>query len=359
MAQPFDARRLMIGVLVLGGLAAWRMWPAAPGVASGAVTVGGTTMGTAWSLVAVAPRGSRPALQALVQASLDGVDGRMSTWKPDSELSRLVAHAGTDAVPASPELREVLRLAREVSEASAGAFDVTVGPLVDAWGFGPDGRRGEPDDETLDQLTRRVGYRHLEVDDAVGSVRKRIPDLSVDLSAIAKGWGADQAAAALRQAGYRDFLLEVGGEVVAAGQRVDGAAWCVGVERPDPDRRAVHTAVGLRDLALATSGDYRNFFEAGDGRRRSHTIDPRTGRPVAHGLASVSVVSERCAHADAWATALTVLGPKAGVAVAERLQLAARFVTRDADGTLTVTATPGFEALLLPSTPAEELPRSP
>lgn len=324
---PTPPLRLAALLALFLGLVAFRMWPRAPVVTQ----LSGKTMGTTWAVKVVGLPCAPQDAQRAVAAALDGVDQAMSTWKPDSELSRLNRHEGPAPFPLSKATREVLELSLEVSQRSGGAFDVTVGPLVDAWGFGPPGEREPPTEDAIAALREVVGSRHLELSEA--GVTKAQPRVRVDLSAVAKGYGVDRAAAALEALGARRYLVEVGGELRARGLNAEGAPWQVGVERPDPGARAVQRVVPLIDAALATSGDYRNFFERG-GRRFSHTIDPRTGRPIEHALASVSVVADTCARADAWATALNVLGPDEGLALARRERLSAWFVSRQADGGL-------------------------
>jgi thiamine biosynthesis lipoprotein len=289
-------------------------------------------MGTTWAVRVVADEDASARLRERVEAELDLVDGLMSTWRPDSELSRLNRFEGPGAFPVSPPTLEVLDLAARVSELSGGAFDVTVGPLVDAWGFGPPGERPEdPGAAELEHLRARVGWRLVELLPEETAVRKARPDVRVDLSAIAKGHAVDRISRALASAGLTDHLVEIGGEVRTSGRGPGGRAWRVGVERPSGGRRIVQSVVQLGDGSLATSGDYRRFREVG-GRRLAHALDPRTGRPVEHALASVSVADSTCAVADAWATALLVLGPAEGPRRAEALGLAALFLVREGEG---------------------------
>ena len=224
----------------------------------------------------------------------------------------------------------MLEAAREISDRSGGAFDVTVGPLIELWGFGPSGSISDrPDPHAVRAALERVGYRRLEIRRAPPALRKD-RDISVDLSAIAKGHGVDRVAALLRASGCSDFMVDIGGEVAARGVNPAGRAWRVGIEVPDPDLvGAVQRVVTLRDTGVATSGDYRNFLDL-DGVRYSHTVDARTGRPVDHRLASVSVVHESVMWADGLATALNVLGPDAGFELAEREGVAALFLIRRA-----------------------------
>jgi thiamine biosynthesis lipoprotein len=281
-----------------------------------------------------------------IEAALDGVNERMSTWEPASELSRFNQHRSTTPFALSAPTLRVLALARRVSEQTGGAFDITVRPLVAIWGFGAGARLPgyEPDAEELETLRKRVGYDLVKLDADAGTARKLDPAVECDLSAIAKGFAVDEVARALLDLGHADFLVEVGGEMRAQGERPGGGPWRVAIEKPDPEGRAVHAVVPLANQAMATSGDYRSFYEAG-GRRRSHIVDPRTGRPVAHGLASVSVVHPETVLADAWATGLTVLGLDAGAALAEAEGIAAYLIARLPDGRLATRTTPGFPPL--------------
>lgn len=334
-----------VALMLLGAAAllAWqtprlmrRMASPATSHESEPVQLAGHAMGGAWSIKI--PRllagGSPDAIERDVAALLEHLDAEMSLWRADSDLSRFNAYRGIDwyAVPA--DLAEVVSEAEGVSAQTGGAFDVTVAPLVELWGFGPKrpaGQAGQvPSEVAIAAARAHVGYRKLEVRFAPPALRKADPELSIDLGAIAKGYAAGAAAERLDELGVTDYLVAVGGELRARGSSTDGRPWRVGVETPTADVRRVYAQLTLRDASLSTSGDYRNFFEA-NGYRFAHEIDPRTGRPVAGGLASVSVVHASGARADALATALFVLGPAEGYALAERLDLAALFITRAGD----------------------------
>ncbi len=308
----------------------------------------GPTMGTTFAVRVVADDLDDERLATLrtaIEETLAAVDRRMSTYRPESEVSRFNRARTTDPFPVSADTLAVLRHAREISELTGGAFDVTVGPLVDAWGFGPTGdAAAPPTTRELDRLRQQVGFRRLSIEPATSSIRKLDPRLACDLSALAKGYAVDRVAERLRAEGLRSYLVEVGGEVRAGGLSPRGDAWRVGIERPAPGPPAVQRLVRLRDRALATSGDYRNYYEV-DGRRISHTIDPRSGRPVDHDLASVSVVEPLGVRADAIATALGVLGPDAGYELAVAQGWAALLLIRRTDGTLDERETPAFAAL--------------
>lgn len=341
-ANPRARWLLPVMLIVLVAISIWRLAPT-DAVAIDA-RLSGSTMGTTWSvrLAADVPRARREELARALQARLDEIDGLMSTWKQDSELSRFNAAGSTEPFPASPALLEVFRIARETSETTGGAFDVTVAPVVAAWGFGATDRiPAPPPSAELAELRGRTGFEQIEIDEPGGTLRKRAPRVTADLSAVAKGWAVDQLGELLRERGHASFLVEVGGELLARGERPEGGPWRVAIERPIPGASSIHAVVELADLALATSGDYRNYYEA-DGRWFSHLIDPRTAAPVQHALASVSVVHPSAARADALATALIVLGPEAGRELALREGLAAYFVVRDGELGLREFSTPAF-----------------
>lgn len=308
----------------------------------------GRTMGTTFAVTVVGPLSDSVVdrLRADTEATLAQVDSAMSTYDADSELSRFNRWQRTDWFALSQPTFEVFREAQEVSRLTRGAFDVTVGPLVDAWGFGASGPAASlPTDTDVKALLADVGQSMLEMDDDARRIRKTRPAVQSDLSALAKGYAVDRVAALLDRGGdgVEGYLVEVGGEVRTRGRSEDGRRWRVGIERPFDGPPSIQRVVELTDAALATSGDYRNFFEH-EGRRYSHTIDPRTGYPVDHGLASVSVVAESCVRADALATALEVLGPNEGLALAQEQGWAVLLITREADGTLTERTTPEFSA---------------
>jgi len=318
-----------------------------PGVRPREFAFGGPTMGTHYTTKIAAPRltpTAQAAAREAVRLALETVNLRMSTYLPDSELTRLNRHAGDAPFALSPDTLAVLDLAQRVSERSGGAFDVTVGPVVDAWGFGPSKLNQVPPDEALRALGAQIGYQMLTVDARAGSVTKARPDVRADLSAIAKGFAVDQAARALEALGFGDYLIEAGGEVRTRGLNAHDEPWRIGIERPDAAPPQVHCVVPLSGMSMATSGDYRIYFEQA-GRRYSHEIDPRTGAPIRHGLASATVVAPECGFADAMATALIVLGPERGLALAEREALAAYFIVRERDGEFSERQSSAFAAL--------------
>ncbi len=308
-------------------------------------------MGTGYTVKVVAgglEEDRRGELSDLITERLEEVNGKMSTYQATSELSRFNAWQSEEPFPLSELTQEVIELALEVARSSGGAFDVTVAPLVDAWGFGPSEEPpGGLSDDALATLRDRVGFHKLELVPGQG-LRKLDQRVTFDLNAIAKGYAVDRVAQALSSEGFTDFMVEVGGEVRTAGHNLSGAPWRIGIEAPQSGRYALHSVVSLSGVSLATSGDYRNYYEV-DGKRFSHTIDPRTGRPVEHAGASVSVIAAQCALADAWATALLALGPEEGYELALREGLAALFLIYQPDGEVSERATPGFENAGLPS----------
>jgi thiamine biosynthesis lipoprotein len=310
------------------------------------VAFDGLTMGTSFSVRWVDKDATRVApIRAEVVALLAEINRKMSTYIDDSELSRLNRARPGETQTVSAELMFVLQEARRVSEWTDGAFDVTVGPLVNLWGFGPDGRIiHAPSEEEIERLRGRIGYRFIELMPASRQVR-RLGEQYIDLSAIAKGYGVDAVAQLLEQNGIDRYLVEIGGELRALGLKPDGSPWKVAIEAPVAgSERIAQSIISLDGGAVATSGDYRNYFEE-DGVRYSHTIDPRTARPIAHRLASVSVIRPTCTEADALATALMVMGEERGYDFAIKNKVKAFFISRGENGFVS-RATPEFEAHL-------------
>lgn len=305
----------------------------------------GESMGSQWTVKLHADPSRVAALERDIQRELDAVVAQMSTWEPDSSLSRFnAAPAGTVQV-LEPEFARVLTQALALARDTGGAYDPTVGPLVNLWGFGPDGVRAVPPTEAqIAAAKARVGWQRLVFDPATRELRQP-GGAYLDLSSIATGFGVDQVARYLQAQGIGGFLIELGGELRAAGHRPDGTPWRVGIERPDDDGRAPPLrSLVLQDRAVGSSGDFRNFFEQG-GERYSHHIDPRTGRTVSRTLASVTVLHAECMQADALAMAVTALGPERGYEWAAQRGLAALLVLRDGDG-FVERATPAFREAL-------------
>lgn len=291
--------------------------------------ISGFTMGTRYNVVAVDPshRVTDAALRAAIDGALAEVNTRMSNWDPTSEISRFNARTGTGAQRLSPALAEVMDAAETVYRASEGRFDTTMGPLIELWGFGAPGARTMPDATAIAAARQRSGHENtLRL--GGGEMRKTQADAQVYLAAIGKGFGADLVGRALTDLGLTDFMIEIGGDLYAAGHNPDGQPWQIGIETPDSHNRGVMEVIGVTGLGLASSGDYRNYFEQ-DGQRYSHVIDPATGYPIEHRTASATVLAENGMLADAWATAMLVLGRDRGMEIAEAQNLAVLFVERD------------------------------
>ena len=306
----------------------------------------GSAMGTTFKVVLVEPPETlaADALEGDIVASLRDVDDLASTWRDDSEISIFNANPSIDWIVVSAEFCAVLQQAISVSLETDGAFDVTVGPLVNLWGFGPDGQVLEPpSDAAIDAALQSVGVDKLETDCEDRLVRKASPSLYVDLSGWAKGYAVDEVAQLLDTHGLENYLVEIGGEVRVSGHNSENRKWAIAIEAPSTSERVPHAVLRVTDTSIATSGDYRNYF-AYDGKNYSHTIDTRTGRPVTHDLAAVTVVNPSAAYADAMATALLVLGPEAGPSLASRLGIAGYFLVRNQTGIREIT-TPVFDQL--------------
>lgn len=301
----------------------------------------GVTMGTTFSVKWVATsEEALPSVRTEVGKLLSRVNQQMSTYIDDSELSQLNRMPHGQVRTVSPELMQVLQEGQRISELTGGAFDYTVGPLVNLWGFGPDGRiTHAPKASDIDTLKARIGYRFIELDRQALQVGKQ-GEQYVDLSAIAKGYGVDELARLLESRGIDRYLVEIGGELRARGRKPSGEPWKLAIETPTQGERAVQQIIVLTAGGVATSGDYRNYFEE-SGVRFSHTIDPRTARPIRHRLASVTVIRPSCMESDALATALMVMGEEEGYNFALKNDIEAFFISKTNDGFAT-RFTPGF-----------------
>ncbi len=315
--------------------------------------INGFTMGTTFQVQIVdMPRSlERSELVAELNDLLSRMDREVfSTYEPQSELSRLNRHPVGEPFPVSEELLEVLLLAREVSELSGGAFDITVGPLVNLWGFGPSSTSGSqpvaPGAAAIAAALDRVGYDKLLVDAGNGEVT-RLADIYVDLSAIAKGYAVDELGEYLESLGVENYFLEIGGELKMRGWKPDQESWLPAIETPVEGAASVRQVIASNgdNIAIAGSGDYRNYFEA-DGRRYSHEIDPRTGAPVNHAMAAAYVLSDNAARADAMATAYMILGPEQGRSLASRLGQAVYFISRNTENEFEDYASTEFASYL-------------
>lgn len=292
--------------------------------------ISGETMGTRYSAKFVADRVDQTVVGAALFAAVDAVDRQMSTWKPDSDLSRLNAAPVGRWVKVPPELAIVLAEALRIGRASGGSFEIAVGDAVNAWGFGPAKPRERPQPGIAPASARRPAAESLEFDEAGEYVRKLAP-VDLDLCGIAKGFGVDELARSLERFGITSYLVGIDGELRARGRKADGMPWTVAIERPDHETRDVMGVLELSDAAVATSGDYRHWVELA-GARLSHTMDPRTGEPLRNRIASVTVLASNCMEADAWATALMVMGEEAGPDFAQARGLDALFIIREKEG---------------------------
>jgi FAD:protein FMN transferase len=299
------------------------------------LTFSGPTMGTAYHIRVVPGKWAvdLPQLKKHIEALLSEIDWQMSTYRDNSELSKFNRSTDGEWFAVSEATAEIVHVAHDISRKTDGALDVTVGPLVRLWHFGPNSstngraRFKPPDDGAVLAARKLVGYERLGVRRDPPALRKHISGLEVDLSSIAPGYAVDQMAALLGQHGIDSFLVELGGEIRVAGRRDGGKPWRVAIERPLVERREMQMALTLEDAAISTAGDYRKHFEH-EGRLYSHIIDPSTGRPVEHALASVTVAADTCLEADAWDTALLVMGPERGFSYAENNGIAALFIMR-------------------------------
>lgn len=299
----------------------------------------GPIMGTQYHVSVVESEGIRldkagqQALAEGIKNSLVDVDLKMSTYKQHSELSRFNQMSAGQWFPVSADTAVVVEEALQIAALSGGVFDPTIGPLVNLWGFGPDLRPDQvPSEAELALAFERVGYQSVTVKgvESDSPTLKKDKGIYLDLSAIAKGYGVDQVARYLDRQGFHNYLVEVGGELRLKGHKPDGSTWRIAIEKPSTSGQVVQEVLAVTNVSVATSGGYRNYFEA-DGQRFSHTINPLTGRPITHKLASVTVLHPSCATADAMATALMVMGPEKGLEFARGQGLAVYMLVK-ADG---------------------------
>jgi FAD:protein FMN transferase len=329
--EEVQLRRFILpGLFVLALFIA--LWVRRPAPEAPRWQIDGDAFGTTYSvqLVPEAKAADKAAIQAALGAQVDRINAQMSTYHADSELSKLNRNEDLQATAISAPLALVLQEAIRVYERSGGAFDVTIGPLVNAWGFGPE-LVTPPSTEDLADARSRIGTDKLTLDRQANTLTRAQAGLYIDLSAIAKGYAVDAMGEAIEHAGHRRYLVEIGGEVRARGMNPRGQPWSVGIEAPDGGAQDVFEQLALRDTSIATSGNYRNVRTV-DGKTITHILDARTGEPVSHGLGSVSVLHPSCMTADAFATALYVLGTQEGHALAERDGIAALFLSPGIDG---------------------------
>jgi FAD:protein FMN transferase len=288
------------------------------------IQITGRTMGTTWHLT-VADKLADSGLQQALQHRLDELDLAFTNWR-ESPVTRFNASRTTDWQSVPCELAEMVSFARELSEKTEGAFDVTLSPVIDLWGFGAKGRvKSPPSDEAISKAMQHVNWRKLEAKLDPPALRKLDPEIEINVSAMADGYACDDLVSLLRKSGVKNFLLEIGGAVVASGVNDEGQSWRAGIQRPHATTGETVKVITLQNEAVSTSGVYRQYFES-DGRRYAHVLDARTGRPIQHDLVSVSVISGSAFSADGWDTALLILGPVEGRKLAEALKLDAMFL---------------------------------
>lgn len=351
-------KKILIGIagaLILGGL----LWHKSHTVINPSWAQ--PTMGTAChiTLAGSISKTGLAALREKIDAALEDVNRRMSTWQDDTEISQFNRFQSLEKFPVSPEFADVVQAALSYAEQTGGAFDPTVKPLVDFWGFGPERmsniEHGTPNDE-LTRIMDSAGWKKVRLEN--GALIKAHPAVQLDLAAIAKGYGVDRVAEVIRAAGRKNFIVEIGGEIVADGTNREGRPWRIGIESPEPDKpfgaeifqtlSVLSRVEGeIPKIAMATSGDYRNFQTRADGTRYSHIIDPHTGRPAQSDVAAVTVIAPRCMDADAVATALFVMGSDKGFQWLENHpEFQAFFILHSPDGqSFSSEATSGFPKL--------------
>lgn len=314
-----------------------------------AIRLQGESMGTTWHITLVPNANNRvsaPALRAEVEQILVRIDEQMSNWRQDSEISRFNQASTTDWFPVSLDLVKVVSAAQQVSQLSKGVYDITIGPLVNLWGFGSTKNpEAKPTDADIKNALAKIGYQKLSSRENPPALRKTQADLYVDLASIAPGYAVDLIGQYFEQQGIKDYMVELGGEVRTLGKSPRGDDWRIGIEKPVDLGKAVQQGMTLLNSGLSTSGDYRDFFIE-NGKRYSHTIDTLTGYTASHSLASVSVVAENTTLADAYSTMLMAMGEVKGKAFADQHQLKAFFIWRTDPGFQTY-ATAGFQPLLI------------
>ena len=333
--KPLYSTKKLLLPAIFVALLFWVTWSRRPST----TPYYGQAMGTTWSVqLADNPTGN---VQTIIQTELNIVNAKMSTYQPDSEISRFNRH-DTEPFDISSDTALVIQTALDLHQKSLHAFDITIGPVVNAWGFGFPPAFKTPTEDSLEMFKGSVGSDKLTLNNT--TLTKSNAETKIDLSAIAKGYAVDAVSQALLESGYNNFLVEVGGEIYAHGTKRNDP-WLVGIEQPTKEQGVVHLVIPLQNAALATSGDYRNYKEK-NGVRYSHTIDPRTLKPIAHNIASISVVAPTVMEADGWATALNVLGEEEALRVAEEYDLGLYMLLREDDGTFRSRSNAYFAELL-------------
>ena len=311
--------------------------------------INGSTMGTTYTVKLVKEKGIERKCDEIthgIDSVLCEVNRQMSTYINRSEISLFNKYRKTGWFNVSLDVANVIKHSIRISEKSKGAFDITIGPLVNLWGFGAEYRPYQiPDEKVIKERLRNTGYKNLSVRISPPAIKKGSPEIYCDLGAIAKGYGVDKVAEYLDSQYVSNYMVEIGGEIRVKGVNHKGIKWKIGVSTPD-NQIGIKKVISISNCSVATSGDYWNYFEK-DGVRYSHTIDPRTGRPITHKLASVTVIHDSCVIADAYATAINVLGPESGYNLAVHQELAVFMIVKDKDGFVEKMTT-GFEEFLTP-----------
>lgn len=309
----------------------------------------GKTMGTSWRVSLAGVDAQRaPELRRQIQAQLDADDRLLSTWKDDSALMQFNHSTSTAPWPVDAAMADIVTLSLRIGHKMQDAMDITVGPLVNLWGFGPDKQPvATPDAAQITAARARTGLQHLRVINAADSqwLQKDIPDLFVDLSTVGEGYAADHLAQLMARNGISRYLVSVGGALASRGMNAEGKPWRVAIQKPTDRENAVQAVVDINGHGISTSGSYRNYYEL-DGKRISHVIDPRSGRPIDHKLVSVTVISPTALEADAWDTGLMVLGTERAKEVVTREGLAVMMIMKEGDG-FTTWMSPQFSAFLV------------
>ncbi|MEB5972494.1 FAD:protein FMN transferase ApbE [Pantoea dispersa] len=314
-----------------------------------ALVLEGKTMGTVWrvSLAGVDAQ-RKAALQQAIQQQLDRDDGELSTWKNDSVLSRFNQYQGADPQPISADMADIVTRALRIGQLTGGAMDITVGPLVNLWGFGPTQQPAHtPSDAAIAAAKAQTGLQHLRVIETVNGqwLQKDLPGLYVDLSTMGEGYATDHLARLMEQQGITNYLVSVGGAVLSRGLNASQQPWRVAIQKPTDRENAVEARVDLQGHGISTSGSYRNYYEL-DGKRISHVIDPASGRPIDHRLVSATVIATTALEADGWDTGLMVLGTERAKALALKQHLAVYLITKQGDS-FSHWMSPQFKSFLI------------
>ncbi len=337
---------VFLALMLLPGLVCSRNAPETAGTYS---VIDGYATGTSYGIKLFLPddaKISRDELNARIRNRLREIEYMMSIFINDSEISRFNRYQGTGWFGVSAETAYVADESLKISRLSGGAFDITIAPLINIWGFGPSGdRKSVPDPALIAKARRMTGFENIAVRLSPPALSKKMPGLICSLSAIAQGYASDDIGLLLDRLGVSSYMVEIGGEIKARGRKPGGSPWRIGIAAPEKGQNNIQLALELDNKSVSTSGDYQNYFEK-NGKRYSHTIDPKTGYPITHGLASVTVVHESCMHADAMATAINVLGPDEGYNLAVKENLPVYLIIHDG-GKFKEKMTPQFEKLIL------------